>query len=120
MKSIGVHLMWDIHKVESDIISYEKDIAPVMEHIISLTTLSIENYSSKQFEPVGVTSIYLLSESHLSIHTWPEHGYLAIDLFSCVPIESDKITEYLKTLYQSEDVKMTQVMRGKSREMDTK
>ena len=104
--------MWDIHKVNSNAISYAKDIAPVMEHIISLTSLTIESYSSKQFNPVGVTSIYLLSESHLSIHTWPEHNYLAIDLFSCIPVEADIITDYLKAHYQSSDVKITEVMRG--------
>ncbi|NOX59047.1 MAG: adenosylmethionine decarboxylase [Planctomycetes bacterium] len=35
------------------------------------------------FEPQGVTAVALLAESHLSIHTWPEHGYAAIDLFTC-------------------------------------
>lgn len=105
--------MWDIHKVDSNTISYEKDIATVMEHIISLTSLTIESFSSKQFEPVGVTSIYLLSESHLSIHTWPEHNYLAIDLFSCIPIEVEAINDYLKKQYDTEDVKVTELMRGK-------
>ena len=36
-----------------------------------------------QFEPQGVTGVLLLSESHMSIHTWPEHGYAAVDLFTC-------------------------------------
>lgn len=115
MKSIGVHLMWDIHAVNSASISFENDVTPVMEHIISLTSLQIESSSSKQFDPIGVTSIYLLSESHLSIHTWPEHNYLAIDLFSCIPIEAKAITEYLKSHYQTEQVKVTEVMRGEKR-----
>ncbi|MCX8191942.1 MAG: adenosylmethionine decarboxylase, partial [Nitrososphaerales archaeon] len=36
-----------------------------------------------QFEPYGVSAVYLLSESHLSIHTWPEYGYIALDIFTC-------------------------------------
>ena len=44
------------------------------------TLLSI---SSKKFDPQGVTAVVLLSESHLSIHTWPEYGYAAIDAFTC-------------------------------------
>lgn len=36
-----------------------------------------------QFSPQGVTGLLLLSESHLSLHTWPEHGYCAVDLFTC-------------------------------------
>lgn len=36
-----------------------------------------------QFSPQGVTGVLLLAESHLSLHTWPEHGYCAVDLFTC-------------------------------------
>jgi len=36
-----------------------------------------------RFEPQGYTSLLLLQESHISCHTWPEHGYVAIDIFSC-------------------------------------
>jgi S-adenosylmethionine decarboxylase proenzyme len=36
-----------------------------------------------QFAPHGVTGVLLLAESHVSVHTWPEHGYAAIDLFTC-------------------------------------
>ena len=49
-----------------------------------------------KFEPQGVTGLLLLSESHLSIHTWPEHGYAAVDLFTCgqnSPEESEVIIE---------------------------
>ena len=38
---------------------------------------------SHQFEPQGVTALALLAESHMSIHTWPENGYAAIDVFTC-------------------------------------
>ena len=38
---------------------------------------------SNQFEPQGVTAVGLLAESHLSIHTWPEHCYAAVDIFTC-------------------------------------
>ena len=36
-----------------------------------------------RFSPQGLTIVALLAESHLSIHTWPEHGYAAVDLFTC-------------------------------------
>ena len=45
--------------------------------------LIILQKSSHKFQPHGVTMLYLLSESHLSIHTWPEYRYLAFDLYSC-------------------------------------
>ncbi len=36
-----------------------------------------------EFSPVGVTGVVAIAESHISIHTWPEHGYAAVDVFSC-------------------------------------
>ncbi len=41
------------------------------------------NLITHHFEPQGVTGLALLAESHISIHTWPEHGYAAIDVFTC-------------------------------------
>jgi S-adenosylmethionine decarboxylase len=40
----------------------------------------------KQFQPIGVTGFILLEESHISVHTWPEHGFVALDIFSCNPL----------------------------------
>lgn len=45
--------------------------------------LTVLNVAAHAFQPQGVTALALLSESHLSIHTWPEAGYAAIDVFSC-------------------------------------
>lgn len=44
---------------------------------------NVLNYQWHQFEPHGVTCLVLLSESHLSIHTWPEKGSAAVDIFTC-------------------------------------
>lgn len=44
---------------------------------------SVLNVSAHAFSPHGVTAVVLLSESHMSIHTWPEHGYAAVDVFTC-------------------------------------
>ena len=49
-------------------------------HAADATTL---NFQSHKFEPHGVTCLVLLSESHLSIHTWPEKGSAAVDIFTC-------------------------------------
>ncbi len=45
--------------------------------------LNVINIAMHEFAPHGVTGVVLLAESHLSIHTWPEHGYAAIDVFTC-------------------------------------
>jgi len=47
------------------------------------------------FEPQGMTCVYVLSESHLSVHTWPELGFVSIDLFCCRNMDDSTITDII-------------------------
>src|SRR5439155_1908809 len=51
--------------------------------IASATRMSVIDESFHQFAPAGVTGTVLLAESHLAIHTWPEHGFVTVDVFVC-------------------------------------
>jgi S-adenosylmethionine decarboxylase len=65
-----------------------------------------------QFEPQGLTGIVLLAESHLSIHTWPERGEAAIDIFTCGSRDSASIAKYFCKAIDSKSVcKMEVVYR---------
>jgi S-adenosylmethionine decarboxylase proenzyme len=60
----------------------------------------------------GVTGFALLKESHISIHTWPEYGYAALDFFTCGGADSYKALEEVKKVFQPKSVKVTEIMRG--------
>jgi len=60
-----------------------KKLKKILRDIAKVCKLTVLRTSTHQFEPYGVTSLFLLSESHLSIHTWPEHGKFAMDVYSC-------------------------------------
>ena len=60
-----------------------KRLKKILREISKVCKLTVLRTSTHQFEPYGVTSLFLLSESHLSIHTWPEHGKFAMDVYSC-------------------------------------
>ncbi len=57
-----------------------------------------------QFNPVGVTYFAVISTSHFSIHTWPEYGYAAIDIFSCSDTVADGISQMLKELFKAKRI----------------
>ncbi len=57
-----------------------------------------------KFDPVGVTYFAVISTSHFSIHTWPEYGYAAIDIFSCKNTVTDGISQRLKELFQAKRI----------------
>jgi S-adenosylmethionine decarboxylase len=60
----------------------------------------------------AVTLVLILAESHLSIHTWPEEGLIAIDLFSCGAIDGQRVLAELARLLQLGDARIRQLDRG--------
>jgi len=81
--SMGNHLVLDFYNVTAiDLNSYD-EIDKTIREILSHTHVSILSNTFKKFDPQGVTVLYLLAESHFSIHTWPEHKCCAIDFYHC-------------------------------------
>lgn len=109
---IGYHTIWDVHNCEIEKISWKENIVEVLNTIVKKLNLGIVSEAYKQFEPVGVTGFILLEESHISIHTWPEHKYAAIDIFSCKPFDTHQIDMYLKEYFNTESVLTKIIERG--------
>jgi S-adenosylmethionine decarboxylase len=66
-----------------------------------------------KFKPHGVTGVAVIAESHISIHTWPEFDYAAIDIFTCGnKVNPEKAIKALKKYYSPEHVQMVEVRRG--------
>lgn len=64
-----------------------------------------------EFEPIGVTYFAVITTSHFSVHTWPEFGYAAIDIFSCTDTVVDGISEKLRELFQAKEIKIQVIER---------
>jgi S-adenosylmethionine decarboxylase len=65
------------------------------------------------FEPQGVTAIALLAESHLSIHTWPERGYAAVDIFTCgAHTDPQGACQYMVEAFEAGDHRLSVLPRG--------
>jgi len=80
---MGIHVIAEFLGVNSEKISRVESIQEILDRVVSKSGLSVISSSFHQFEPHGVSAVYLLSESHLSVHTWPEYGYVALDIFTC-------------------------------------
>ena len=61
----------------------ERCLIDLLENAAVASGANVVQTISKKFEPQGVTVICLLSESHISIHTWPEEGKAAVDVYTC-------------------------------------
>ena len=95
-KTLGLHILADLYGVEADRIDRVEDIRELLEGAVKhadLTKISSHYY---QFQPHGATGVVLLAESHISIHTWPEHGIATVDVYTCGdPSKAYKAMDYI-------------------------
>ncbi|ACO03754.1 MAG TPA: S-adenosylmethionine decarboxylase [Persephonella sp.] len=95
-KTLGLHILADLYGVEFDKIDHVEDVRELLEGAVKYAGLSKLSSHFHQFYPHGATGVILLEESHISIHTWPEHGYAAIDVYTCGGKEKTfKAMEYI-------------------------
>ena len=77
------HLLLELYGCNFEKINDESYLRCALNIAAKLANANVLNIISNKFEPQGVTAIALLAESHLSIHTWPESNYSAVDIFTC-------------------------------------
>jgi len=95
------HLLLDAEWEEdstTDILQDEKATRAVLDTLCEKHRFTVLERVFHFFVPQGMTCLYLLSESHLSIHTWPERKFCSIDLFCCRELGDDKIREIVSML----------------------
>ena len=83
MKVLGKHIIAELYGVSSDLISREEKVREIVDKVIEDAKIETVGSIYKQFEPQGVTCVVLISESHISLHTWPEYGLVNLDVFTC-------------------------------------
>ena len=77
------HLLLDLYRCDCAKLNDESFLRCALNRASKLAKATVLNLISNKFEPQGVTAIALLAESHISIHTWPESNYSAVDIFTC-------------------------------------
>ena len=77
------HLLLELYKCNYEKLNDESFLRCSLNKAAKLAKASVLHLISNKFEPQGVTAIALLAESHISIHTWPESNYSAVDIFTC-------------------------------------
>ena len=77
------HLLLELYRCDCEKLNDESFLRCTLNRAAKLANATVLNLISNKFEPQGVTAIALLAESHISIHTWPESNYSAVDIFTC-------------------------------------
>ena len=77
------HLLLELYRCDYEKLNEESYLRCTLNKAAKFAKATVLNLISNKFEPQGVTAIALLAESHISIHTWPESKYSAVDIFTC-------------------------------------
>ena len=117
MNALGTHLIIELSGCDPRILGDVERIrgAMVMAAVEAGATIVAESFH--KFSPGGVTGIVAIAESHLSIHTWPEHGYAAADIFTCgASLRPRRAAEVLVERLRSTGPRIRELERGPARE----
>lgn len=82
-KVVGKHAIYELLGGDPNLLDDEEFVKSSLEHAAMAAGATLLGIITHKFEPQGVTAVALLSESHLSLHSWPEYGYASIDAFTC-------------------------------------
>ena len=80
---MGKHLLLEVYNVDFNLLNDSISLQEVMEKGIQRSKMTILNIFHHCFYPQGSTIVIALAESHVSCHTWPENGCIAIDVYTC-------------------------------------
>ena len=107
----GVHLLLDLWGA-----AHLDDAVAIEEALLAAVAASgaeLVTYHIEQFPAGGVTAFAVLSTSHLSLHSWPEYGYCAVDVFTCGPHDPAAVVPVFQRAFETEQVQVTEIARGR-------
>ena len=113
MKALGRHVLAEIFGCEYEILNDLKKIEDLMLAAALYAGAEIKEHVFHKFSPQGVSGVVVIAESHLAIHTWPELGYAALDVFT----SGDNVNpwdacNHLAAAFKSGHMTATEIKRG--------
>lgn len=115
---LGHQTTVDFYGCKSEKISSCKFIEDTLLKAAKLLNLTVVNTTIHSFSPIGVSGVIVIKESHIAIHTWPEHNYIAIDFFTCnKSFNLNFGLEWLKQEFKAENLSVKEIKRGDLKEI---
>lgn len=117
-KAWGKHLIIDAYGIEEKKLKDGRAIKTLLKNLPAkfkmrpLGNVAVKKVATDHYPNWGISGFIMLYESHISVHTWPEEGYMAMDLYSCKEFDDKAILEYLKKFWGSKRMKTRLMIRG--------
>ena len=113
MNALGTQLVLELKECDRDLLDDLSYVRATLIQAAQAVRATIVGESFHKFRPLGVTGVLAIAESHVCIHTWPEYGYAAVDVFTCgIGFDPDKAAQVLIQGFRSKDPSQRTLKRG--------
>lgn len=113
MNALGRHLLLELFDCDADAINSLETVKGALIEAAKRAQATIVDVVFHEFNPFGISGVVVIAESHLSIHTWPEYRYAAVDVFSCGDVlQPETAVTYLVEQFGAERASVVEMQRG--------
>ncbi len=113
MYALGTHLLVELKDCNPAILKNLDEVRDALVSAAKKARATIVDISFHEFNPFGISGMVVIAESHLSIHTWPEYSYAAVDIFTCGDtIKPEVAAAYLIERFESRSPSIVEIKRG--------
>ncbi len=113
MNALGRHLLIELFDCDPDVINNLEAVKGALVEAARRAQATIVDVVFHEFNPFGISGVVVIAESHLSIHTWPEYRYAAVDIFSCGDVLQPEVAaSYLVEQFAAERTSIVEMQRG--------
>jgi len=113
LHALGRHLLVELHGCHPESLKKVDVVKDILVGAARACGATIVDVAFHEFNPFGVSGVVVIAESHLSIHTWPEHRYAAVDIFTCGDvINPENAAAYIASRFRCKTPSMVEIKRG--------
>lgn len=113
MKALGLHLLAELCECDSSVLDSVEDIETILVNAATESGATVLNHIFHKFSPWGVSGVVVIAESHVAIHTWPEHNYAAVDVFTCgKKVSPYDIVYYIEEKFKCQTARISNIYRS--------
>ncbi len=113
MNGLGKHLLLELKDCDKEVLNDLGFLKSMLQMAASEAGATVLGESFHQFKPQGVSGVVIIAESHLFIHTWPEYGYAAVDIFTCGDsVQPEKAAQILIRELKAKNHSILEIKRG--------
>jgi S-adenosylmethionine decarboxylase len=113
LNALGTHLLIELRECNPEILRSLDKVRNALVSAAKEAKATIVDISFHEFNPFGISGVVVIAESHLTIHTWPEYNYAAIDIFTCGEVIKPEVAaSYLIDQFESKSPSVVEMKRG--------